>query len=203
MIARLFLIAIALSAGIAHAQVTCQTFGNTTNCNGSLGPSVSAQPMQDYGAMMNSAANARAAQAQAYAQAELLRQQAALLRQQQEQLEAQRQADAHQASLEAQQQAAQRQATSARDGGATMAQQRDGLTESLHNPQEEQRAARLLLLPREEIIARVSADSYEDLKYMADLYETFRRDAPRDSAMYQYAGEALPLIYAELARRVR
>jgi multidrug efflux pump subunit AcrA (membrane-fusion protein) len=165
--------------------------------------------MTNYGALINSFGIGQAAQAQAYAQAELLRQQAALVRQQQEalqqqeQLEAQQQADAKQARLEAQQQAAQRQVASERDGEGVTTLPPERSTEALHDPREEERAAQLLLLPREQIMARVSAAPYEELKYKAELYEAFRRDAPRDSAMYRYAGEALPLIYAELAQRVR
>jgi hypothetical protein len=84
MTTRLFIATTLLATGIAHAQVTCQTSGNTTNCNGSLGPSVAAQPFVNYGAQMaqQEALNAQAAlarqQAQlASAQAEAIRQQTA------------------------------------------------------------------------------------------------------------------------------
>jgi hypothetical protein len=60
-ITRLFLAATLLASGIAHAQVTCQTYLNTTNCNGSLAPSISPNQPTDWGAMINSAANAQAA----------------------------------------------------------------------------------------------------------------------------------------------
>jgi hypothetical protein len=60
---------------VVHAQVTCQTNGNTTNCNGSLGPAIAPVPFINFGAQ-------QAQQAQAQANANLQNQQAALAQQQ-------------------------------------------------------------------------------------------------------------------------
>jgi hypothetical protein len=95
MITRLFLATTLLIAGIAHAQVTCQTYGNTTNCNGSLGSGsgIAAQPFVNYAAPQATYAQAALAQQQAElarAQADAIRQQTEALRQQQ-QIQAQRQ----------------------------------------------------------------------------------------------------------------
>src|ERR1700723_2876297 len=74
---------------VAHAQVTCQTSGNTTTCNGSLGGST----ISDSGAFNSNLAkisaaqygpNAVALQQQAAAQAQLANQQARLVAQQAE-----------------------------------------------------------------------------------------------------------------------
>jgi hypothetical protein len=74
---------------VAHAQVTCQTSGNTTTCNGSLGGST----ISDSGAFNSNLAkisaaqygpNAVALQQQAAAQAQLANQQARLVGQQAE-----------------------------------------------------------------------------------------------------------------------
>src|ERR1700733_7220319 len=73
----------------AHAQVTCQTSGNTTTCNGALGGST----ISDNGAFNSNLAkisaaqygpNAVALQQQAAAQAQLANQQARLVAQQAE-----------------------------------------------------------------------------------------------------------------------
>jgi hypothetical protein len=85
----LAILVIAAWSTVARAQVTCQTFGNTTNCNGSLGGST----ISDNGAFNSnlskiSAAqfgpNAVALQQQAAAQAQLANQQARLTAQQAE-----------------------------------------------------------------------------------------------------------------------
>lgn len=67
---------------VVHAQVTCQTYGNTTNCNGSLGSAISPQGVPDFGKLMTSYGNAQAAQEAAQAQAELARAQAEAIHQQ-------------------------------------------------------------------------------------------------------------------------
>jgi hypothetical protein len=82
-ITRLVLAATLLVAGIAHAQVTCQTYGNTTNCNGSLGGAiVSPMPYVNYGAQMAQQQQMQAQAALAQQQAELARAQAEAIRQQ-------------------------------------------------------------------------------------------------------------------------
>jgi len=93
---------------VVHAQVTCQTNGNTTNCNGSLGGST----ISDNGAFNSNLAkisaaqygpNAVALQQQAAAQAQLANQQARLVAQQAEYVRLQTEA------LERQQQAEESQ----------------------------------------------------------------------------------------------
>jgi hypothetical protein len=93
---------------VAHAQVTCQTSGNTTTCNGSLGGST----ISDSGAFNSNLAkisaaqygpNAVALQQQAAAQARLANQQARLVAQQAEYVRVQTEA------LERQQQAEESQ----------------------------------------------------------------------------------------------
>lgn len=74
--------------------------------------------------------------------------------------------------------------------------------EIVRDPQQEKHAADLLLVPRDTLISAMSAASYQTLKQKADLYDALRREAPKDSAIYKYTGEVLPLIYAELAKRV-
>lgn len=92
----LVLTGMALST-VVHAQVTCQTNGNTTNCNGSLGGST----IHDNGAFNSNLANISAAQfgpnavalqQQAAAQAQLANQQARLVAQQTEYLRLQTEA---------------------------------------------------------------------------------------------------------------
>jgi hypothetical protein len=107
------MVLLAAVSTVAHAQVTCQTSGNTTTCNGSLGGST----ISDNGAFNSnlgkiSAAqygpNAVALQQQAAAQAALANQQARLVAQQaeyvrQQTLALQRQQDA--AAMQSQQEA--------------------------------------------------------------------------------------------------
>ena len=72
----------AVISSVANAQVTCQTNGNTTNCNGSLGQQIPSVPFIDYA---GNTARAQLAQQQAQtaqAQAELIRAQTDALRQQ-------------------------------------------------------------------------------------------------------------------------
>lgn len=70
--------------GAAYSQVTCQTYGNTTNCNGSLGGTVSAQPESDWVNLLGNASTQIAQNELARQQAELARAQAALIQQQTE-----------------------------------------------------------------------------------------------------------------------
>lgn len=104
----LAILVIAAWSTVARAQVTCQTFGNTTNCNGSLGGST----ISDNGAFNSNLAkisaeqfgpNAVALQQQAAAQAQLANQQARLTAQQAEYVRLQTEA------LERQQQAEESQ----------------------------------------------------------------------------------------------
>ncbi len=85
----LAVLVIAAWSTVARAQVTCQTLGNTTNCNGSLGGST----ISDNGSFLSNLAkqsasqsgpNAVALQQQAAAQAQLANQQANLAAQQAE-----------------------------------------------------------------------------------------------------------------------
>jgi hypothetical protein len=69
------IVLLAIISTVVHAQVTCQTNGNTTNCNGSLGPAIAPVPFINFGAQ-------QAQQAQAQANANLQNQQAALAQQQ-------------------------------------------------------------------------------------------------------------------------
>ena len=68
--------------GVAHAQVTCQTYGNTTNCNGSVGPAISPIPFTDYAGMQARANLQNQQAALAQQQAQLARAQAEAIRQQ-------------------------------------------------------------------------------------------------------------------------
>ena len=104
----LAILLIAAWSTVVRAQVTCQTFGNTTNCNGSLGGST----ISDSGAFDSNLAkisaaqsgpNAVALQQQAAAQAQLANQQARLIAQQAEYVRLQTEA------LERQQQAEESQ----------------------------------------------------------------------------------------------
>jgi hypothetical protein len=101
------LLLVALST-VVHAQVTCQTNGNTTNCNGSLGGST----LSDIGAFESNLAkisaaqfgpNAVALQQQAAAQAQLANQQARLVAQQAEYVRLQTEALGRQQQAEASQ----------------------------------------------------------------------------------------------------
>jgi len=74
-----FLIAL---CSVAHAQVTCQTNGNTTNCNGSLGSAISPEPVQDWAGMQARANLQNQQAALAQRQAQLARAQAEAIRQQ-------------------------------------------------------------------------------------------------------------------------
>jgi hypothetical protein len=77
-----FLIAL---CGVAQAQVTCQTYGNTTNCNGSLAPAITPVPLMNFSAPQQAQANANLQNQQAalaQQQAELVRAQTEAIRQQ-------------------------------------------------------------------------------------------------------------------------
>jgi hypothetical protein len=178
--------------------MTCQTNGATTNCSGSPGqPIFNVPPVVDYGALQNSYARGQAQIQQMQAQTELANAQAAMLRQQQEALKQQEQ-------IAAQQQVdAQRAAPSAHENSASVvAPNRQMPDELVRDPQQEKRAAERLLIPQDRLISAMAAATYKELKENAGLYEAVRGAAPKDSAMYRYAGEVLPLLYAELARRV-
>jgi hypothetical protein len=70
---------------VAQAQITCNTYGNTTTCNGlNSGPDISPLPFTNFGASQAQAQNAQAQAQLAQAQAELARQQAEAIRLQNE-----------------------------------------------------------------------------------------------------------------------
>ena len=78
----LSLLALPALLSVAEAQVTCQTYGNTTNCNGPLGSAIAPVPFVNFGAQQAQQAAAQA-QAQALeAQAQLARAQTEALRRQ-------------------------------------------------------------------------------------------------------------------------
>ena len=100
------MVLLAVLSTVAHSQVTCQTSGTTTYCNGSLGGST----ISDNGAFNSNLAkisaaqygpNAVALQQQAAAQAQLANQQAEYVRQQSLALQRQQQAEAFQRQQEA------------------------------------------------------------------------------------------------------
>ena len=79
----LFVVVILIAtASAAHAQVTCQTYGSMTNCNGSLGPSISSNPVVDWAGMMAGANLTNQQAALAQQQAQLARAQTEAIRQQ-------------------------------------------------------------------------------------------------------------------------
>jgi TolA-binding protein len=99
-------VVLAALATTVHAQVTCQTYGNTTSCNGTLGGQTLSVPQLNLGAIANlpeNVASMQLAQAQAQLaraqaqqlreQTELLREQIQALRQQQQQQQQQQQSD--------------------------------------------------------------------------------------------------------------
>jgi hypothetical protein len=90
-------------SSVVHAQVNCQSYGNTTNCNGSLGPGISPLAPTDWSSFGRGAANAQAAQQLMQAQAQLAAAQAQAIQQQTEILREQ------QIAAAAQSQALQRQ----------------------------------------------------------------------------------------------
>lgn len=216
MITRLFFTATLLAAGLAHAQVTCQTYGNTTNCNGSLGSGIAAQPFVNYGAEMakQSLLNQQAALAQE--QAQLARAQTEAIRQQTEALQQQQEIDAQRQAADAKQ-VAQRQAALTRDqpGGESTAapqtlqdkydncvfalgagectdlkQKLDGVEGQAQLPPTHERAA-----------ATGGAVPTDKLKGDAATLEAIMRSAPPSSKAFRDAVQSLQTTNEELARR--
>jgi hypothetical protein len=121
---------------VSHAQVTCQTYGNTTNCNGSLNSAVAPQPLQlspqvDIAGAIRAQQAQQVAQQQANSQALVARQQATLLAEQAAYVRQQREA------LEAQQETLQRQ----QEDEARQTQQQAA---ALHKQQQDQAYQELL-----------------------------------------------------------
>jgi hypothetical protein len=175
----LVLIALALSVP-AYAQVKCQTgtynpyAGSTTTCNGSFATppaTLPVQPVQNYGAMLSSAAQAQAAQTtanaqmlQAQVQARLAQQQAELMRQQTEALQRQ-----------------QVQVAQPAPAAKPSAQEIDNLHAS--------------------VAAAVAADTTVGLKAKVATLEAVQRNSPPDSETFRNATGALLIINTELAKR--
>ena len=79
----LLVVVILIATGsVTHAQVTCQMYGSMTNCNGSLGPAISSNPVVDWAGMMAGANLQNQQAALAQQQAQLVRAQAEAIRQQ-------------------------------------------------------------------------------------------------------------------------
>jgi len=137
------------------------------------------QPVQDYGAILNSQPNAAAQQELMRAQARLAKQQAALLRAQQLQAEQERQLATAQA------QRADEAAANARMRQAQQAEQN-----------------RLALdAQRAQILPAVHSDSTYGLRAKVATLEAVQRNSPPDSESFRSATGALLVISKELARR--
>jgi len=222
----LAMVLFAMLSTVVHAQVTCQTYGNTTNCNGSLGPAIAPMPFINFGAQQAQQAQAQAnanlqdqqaalAQQQAQlarAQAETIRQQTYAL-QQQQQIEEQRQ---HQQQLdEAPRQQAARSAA-ASDAGAQRPAENQALQDKydrcvqlLSAPectdlkQELDSAGGQAQLPptHEQAAATGGAVPTDKLKAEAATFEAIMRSAPPGSKAFRDAVKSLQATNEELAKR--
>jgi hypothetical protein len=137
------------------------------------------QPVQDYGAILNSQSIAAARQELMRAQAQLAKQQAALLRAQQLQAEQERQLAAAQA---------QRADEAAADAPMQQARQAE-------------RNRLALDAQRAQILAAVHSDSTDGLRAKVATLEAVQRNSPPDSESFRSATGALLVINEELAKR--
>jgi TolA-binding protein len=198
-ITRLFFTAALLVVGVAHAQVTCQTYGNTTNCNGSLGgATVAPQPFVNYGDAAQSYAQAALAQQQAQlarAQADAIRQQTYAL-QQQQQIEAQREQQREQQVTEEQsgKQYDLVMGCVRRSPGAMTSEEAVAISDRCKrdptsNP------------PQGASMSGSTAPDVSKLKADAATFEAIMRSAPPSSKTFRDAVQSLQATNEELARR--
>lgn len=179
-----------LFATAASAQVNCQTgpynhyAGTTTTCNGTLTSQpapLQVQPVQNYSAIMASAAQANAAQAnanaqmlQAQAQAQLSQQQAELARQQAEYT---------------------RQQTEA------LARQQVDMTHRQEVQPPRQLSVQDVQAQHAAVATAVAGDTTLGLRAKAATLEAVLRSSPPDSDSFRNATGALLTINMELAKR--